>query len=96
MGDEASPSHRTPQSPDEVYDQVHDLFRKLLAEANYILKAGTTQNKIALMRSVIPALMKELQAREESARDSETREMLKDLFAAARSEIKDKPNSEDA
>jgi fructoselysine-6-P-deglycase FrlB-like protein len=70
------------------------LFRKLLSEANYILKAGTTQNKIALMRSVIPALMKELQAREESARDSETREMLKDLFAAARLEIKEKPGEE--
>lgn len=94
MSDAPSPARRDPQSPEEVYDQVHDLFRKLLSEANYILKAGTTQNKIALMRSVIPALMKELQAREESARDAETREMLKDLFAAARFEIKEKPDGD--
>lgn len=81
----------TPLDSEEIFAQVHDLFNDLLAEARYILKAGTTQNKIALMRSVIPALMKELASREESRNDAATRDLLKNLFAETRSSIKDKP-----
>ena len=73
---------------DEVYAQVEVLFLDLIKEANYILKAGTTQNKIALMRSVIPALMKELNAREDAKAKSEQHDALVDLFQQARSTIK--------
>lgn len=69
---------------DEMYAEVKDLFKGLIGEARYILKAGTTQNKIALMRSVIPVLMKEMQAREAAAGNEETKNQLKDLFASAR------------
>jgi len=77
-----------PPDPDEIYSQVHTLFAELLNEADYILKAGTTQNKIALMRSVIPALMKELSAREDSKAKNVQYEALDKLFQTARGQIK--------
>lgn len=73
---------------DEIYEAVHQLFGDLLKEANYILRAGTTQNKIQLMRSVIPALMKELTAREEAKTKTAQYDALESLFAQTRSDIK--------
>ena len=72
---------------DVMYGEVKDLFRNLIQEAQHILKAGTTQNKIALMRSVIPVLMKEMQAREQGADDEATKKALRDLFQGARADL---------
>lgn len=80
---------------DEIYEKVHQLFGDLLNEANYILKAGTTQNKIQLMRSVIPALMKELTAREEAKSKTQQYDALERLFETARAEIKARPADPD-
>lgn len=85
----------TPSDVDEIYEKVHKLFGDLLNEANYILKAGTTQNKIQLMRSVIPALMKELTAREEAKSKTQQYEALEQLFQTARKQIKGREVIED-
>lgn len=83
----------TESDVDEIYEKVHQLFGDLLNEANYILKAGTTQNKIQLMRSVIPALMKELTAREEAKSKTQQYDALERLFETARADIKSRPQT---
>lgn len=72
---------------DEMYEEVKALFRRLIAEANHILKAGTPANKISLMRSVIPVLMREMQAREKMSGEEEVKAQLSDLFASARADL---------
>jgi len=76
---------------DEIREQTDELFRALLAKAHHILKAGTTQNQIALIRQVIPVLMKEMQAQKQAEENVETRQALDDLFASARSTITTPP-----
>lgn len=68
--------------------QTEELFQQLLAKAHHILKAGTTQNQIALIRQVIPVLMKEMQAQKAAEERSDERDALNALFAQARETIK--------
>lgn len=77
----------SPLTSNDVRERTADLFVRLLDEAEHILKAGTTANKIALMKSVIPVLMRELQSADDSAMLARQKQALDDLFAAARSGI---------
>jgi hypothetical protein len=70
-----------------VRERAAQLFLDLLDEADKILRAGTTQNKIALMKSVIPALMRELQSQNEAAAAAAMKDGLDSLFSAARGNI---------
>lgn len=70
--------------PRDINAQTEELFKALIAKAHYILKAGTTQNQIALIRQVVPVLMKEMQAQKEADENSEMREALDDLFSDTR------------
>lgn len=71
----------------DVHARTAALFHQLLDEAEHILRAGTTANKIALMKSVIPALMRELQSQNEAAAASDQKAALDKLFSDARSQI---------
>lgn len=73
---------------DDVHARTALLFHKLLDEAEHILLAGTTANKIALMKSVIPALMRELQSQNEAAMAADQKAALDRLFEEARGKIK--------
>ena len=77
----------SPLTSNDVRERTADLFVRLLDEAEHILKAGTTANKIALMKSVIPVLMRELQSADDSALLARQKQALDDLFAAARAGI---------
>jgi hypothetical protein len=68
----------------EVMRAADILFQDLIKEANHILKAGTPANKIALIRSVIPVLMKELQAQTSEDENRELRDNMTELFANVR------------
>jgi two-component SAPR family response regulator len=76
-----------PLSADDVRERTANLFMNLLNEAEHILKAGTTANKISLMKSVIPALMRELQSQNEVAAATAQKEALEHLFAQTRTQL---------
>ena len=76
-----------PLSADDVRERTAGLFMNLLDEAEHILKAGTTANKISLMKSVIPALMRELQSQNEVAAATAQKEALERLFEETRSQL---------
>ena len=78
---------RSPLSADDVRERTAGLFLNLLDEAEHILRAGTTGNKIALMKSVIPALMRELQSQNEAAAATAQKEALEHLFAQTRAQL---------
>jgi hypothetical protein len=71
-----------------VQQRTEEVFAKLLDEAEYIIKAGSTQNKITLMKSVIPALMKEMKEDQTSAQETEAKQRLDELFEWHRHQIK--------
>ena len=82
-----SSPNELPQQDDELYEETQKLFRALLAKAHHILKAGTTQNQITLIKQVIPVLMREMQAQQSKAEQAETTEALTDLFARTRATL---------
>ena len=77
--------------PDAVFQRVAKLYDSLLGEAEYILKAGSRQNKIALIKAVVPAMMKEMAAREDSSSKEEAAKALTQLFSDTRGQIKARP-----
>jgi len=77
----------SPLTSNDVRERTADLFVRLLDEAEHILKAGTPANKIALMKSVIPVLMRELQSADDSATLARQKAALDGLFARARGDI---------
>ena len=77
----------SPLTSNDVRERTADLFVRLLDEAEHILKAGTTANKIALMKSVIPVLMRELQSADDSVTLARQKEAIDALFARTRAGI---------
>ncbi len=69
---------------ERIQAETERLFEALLAKAHHILKAGTTQNQIALIRQVIPVLMKEMADSKSKEENVEQQKALDDLFAQAR------------
>jgi hypothetical protein len=72
---------------DELYDETQRLFKALLAKAHHILKAGTTQNQITLIKQVIPVLMREMQEQQSRDENKETQAALDNLFSQARQQL---------
>ncbi len=77
--------------PDAVFQRVAKLYDSLLGEAEYILKAGSRQNKIALIKAVVPAMMKEMAARDDTNSKQEAAAALAELFGNTRGQIKARP-----
>lgn len=75
------------ESLDEVEQRIDDLMNGLLDEAFKILKSGSPQNKVMLMKQVIPVLMKERGDRQLTQAQEETRASIEKMFGAVRSTL---------
>lgn len=66
----------------ELRERVHRLINNLLASAEYTVKYGTPTERAQLMRTIIPALLKSIQAADTGSGDDAKAEAYTRLLQA--------------
>lgn len=71
----------------ELRGRLTKLVNALIADAEHTVKYGTTTERAALMKTIVPSLLRSMQSAESDALDEDRRRAYERMMAMSRGEI---------